>query len=66
MVIGSIIVNAKKVSPRGEIMYAFNERSRKHGKIIMYLGSIVLVLSVLFFMNWFFLEKILFGKRGRL
>ena len=63
MFIGSILVSAKKVLPGGEIAYVFNERSRRHGKIILYLGSVVLILSILFFINLFLLEKILFGKR---
>ncbi|MFI5186311.1 MAG: hypothetical protein ACHQF0_06275 [Chitinophagales bacterium] len=61
--IGSVIITAKKILPGGPVIYVFNERNRKHGKIILYLSSIILVLSILFFMNWFFLEKILFGKR---
>jgi uncharacterized membrane-anchored protein YitT (DUF2179 family) len=63
MFIGSVLVSAKKALPGGEIAYVFNERSRKHGKIILYLSSVVLILSILFFINWFLLEKILFGKR---
>jgi hypothetical protein len=64
IIIGSILLTAKKTLPNGYAGYVFNEASRKHGKIILYLGSIVLILSILFFMNWFFLEKILFGKRA--
>jgi hypothetical protein len=63
--IGSFIISAKKTSPGGKIIHSFNERSRKHGKIILYLGCIILVIAILFFMNWFFFEKIIFGKRGR-
>src|SRR5262249_41326300 len=63
MFIGSVLVSAKKALPGGEIAYVFNARSRKHGKIILYLSSVVLILSILFFINWFLLEKILFGKR---
>jgi hypothetical protein len=59
MCIGSIIIHAK----RKDKTHLFNEQSRKHGKMILYTGSIVLVLFILFFMNWFFFEKILFGKR---
>jgi len=62
MIIGTILVSAKKSLSDGSIVYVFNEKSRKHGKIIMYLGSGVLILSIIFFMNWFFLEKILFGR----
>jgi len=62
MIIGTILVSAKKSLSDGSIVYVFNEQSRKHGKIIMYLGSGVLILSIIFFMNWFFLEKILFGR----
>jgi len=62
MIIGTILVSAKKSLSDGSIVYVFNEQSRKHGKIIMYLGSAVLILSIIFFMNWFFLEKILFGR----
>jgi hypothetical protein len=64
IIIGSILLTAKNALPNGHVGYVFNEASRKHGKIILYLGSIVLILSILFFMNWFFLEKILFGKRA--
>jgi hypothetical protein len=60
--IGSTILSAKKNLPGGQVIYSFNERSRRHGKIIVYLSSIILILSILFFMNWFFLEKILFGR----
>jgi uncharacterized membrane-anchored protein YitT (DUF2179 family) len=63
MFIGSVLVTAKKTLPGGGLAYVFNERSRKHGKIILYLSSVVLILSILFFINWFLLEKILFGKR---
>ena len=62
MIIGTILVSAKKSLSDGSIVYVFNEKNRKHGKIIMYLGSGVLILSIIFFMNWFFLEKILFGR----
>ena len=61
MFIGAFIISAKKTSPDGRA-YAFDEKWRKHGKIILYLGSSVLILSLLFFMNWFFLEKVLFGR----
>jgi len=63
MIIGSVLVSAKKALPGGVPAYVFNERTRKHGKIILYLSSVVLILSILFFINWFLLEKILFGKR---
>jgi len=62
MFIGSILISAKKSSPDGRVVYVFDEGNRKHGKIIMYLGSSILILSILFLVNWFFLEKILFGK----
>jgi len=62
MFIGSVLVSAKKALPGGDIVYIFNERTRRHGKIILYLSSVVLILSILFFINWFLLEKILFGK----
>lgn len=62
MIIGSILTSAKRNLPDGSAGYVFNERSRKHGKIILYLGSSILILSILFFMNWFFLEKVLFGR----
>jgi hypothetical protein len=62
IVIGSAIMAAKKSLHDGSRIYFFNERARKHGKIILYLGCIILVVSILFFLNWFFLEKILFGK----
>jgi len=63
MFIASVILTAKRILPNGQAMYVFNERSRKHGKIILYLASLVLIVSILFFMNWFFLEKILFGRK---
>lgn len=66
MIIAVIILNGKKTLPGGQTIHLFNERSRKHGKIILYLGSVVLVIAILFFMNWFFFEKLMFGKRGRL
>jgi hypothetical protein len=62
MIIGSILVSAKKTLSNGNVVYVFNERNRKHGRIILYLGSSILILSILFFMNWFFLEKVLFGR----
>jgi hypothetical protein len=62
MFIGSVLMNAKKLLPGGEVVYVFNESSRKHGKIILYLGIAVLILSIFFFMSWFFLEEILFGN----
>jgi len=62
MIIGSILVSAKKNLSDGNVVYVFNEKNRKHGKIILYLGSSILILSILFFMNWFFLEKVLFGR----
>jgi hypothetical protein len=65
MFIGAFVVSAKKTLPGGKTAYAFNEKNRKHGKIILYLGSSVLILSILFFMNWFFLEKVLFGGPSR-
>ncbi len=66
IIIAVIIINGKKTLPGGQIIHIFNERSRRHGKIILYLGSVVLVAAILFFMNWFFFEKLMFGKRGRL
>jgi len=62
MFIGAFILSAKKTLPGGHTPYAFDEKWRKHGKIIVYLGSSVLILSILFFINWFFLEKVLFGR----
>jgi hypothetical protein len=62
MFIGAFLITAKKTITSGRAAYVFNEKSRKHGKIILYLGSSVLILSILFFMNWFFLEKVLFGR----
>lgn len=62
MIIGSILISAKKNLSDGNAVYVFNEQNRKHGKIILYLGSSILILSILFFMNWFFLEKVLFGR----
>jgi hypothetical protein len=62
MFVGAFLVSAKKTLPGGGTAYAFDEKSRKHGKIILYLGSSILILAILFFMNWFFLEKILFGR----
>ncbi len=62
MIIGSILISAKKTLADGSVVYVFNERNRKHGKIILYVGSSILILSILFFMNWFFLEKVLFGR----
>jgi hypothetical protein len=62
MIIGSILISAKTNLPDGSTRYVFNEKSRKHGKIILYVGSSILILSILFFMNWFFLEKVLFGR----
>jgi|SRR5690349_20944877 hypothetical protein len=62
MFIGSFLVTAKKSLPDGNIVHVFTERNRKHGKIILYLGCSVLILSILFFINWFILEKVLFGR----
>jgi 5-bromo-4-chloroindolyl phosphate hydrolysis protein len=65
MFIGSILISAKKTLPDGRVVYVFNKGNRKHGKIILYLGSTILILSILFLMNWFFLEKVLFGKPSK-
>jgi hypothetical protein len=62
MLIGSFLITAKTTQQDGNVSYVFNERTRKHGKIILYLGSSMLILSILFFINWFILEKILFGR----
>jgi hypothetical protein len=62
MIIGSILMSAQKTLSDGNVVYVFNKRNRKHGRIILYLGSSILILSILFFMNWFFLEKVLFGR----
>jgi len=62
MIIGSILISAQKTLSDGNVVYVFNERNRKHGRIILYLGSSILILSILFFMNWFFHEKVLFGR----
>jgi hypothetical protein len=62
MIIGSILISAQKTLSDGNVVYVFNKRNRKHGRIILYLGSSILILSILFFMNWFFLEKVLFGR----
>ena len=62
MIIGTILISAKKTLSDGNIVYVFNKRNRRHGKIILYLGSSILIFSILFFMNWFFLEKVLFGR----
>jgi hypothetical protein len=62
MFIGSFLVTAKKTMPDGRVVHVFNNRNRKHGKIILYLGCTVLILSILFFINWFILEKVLFGR----
>ncbi|HEY0433432.1 MAG TPA: hypothetical protein VGC95_06145 [Chitinophagaceae bacterium] len=39
--------------------------ARKHGRIIINFGCLMLVAAILFFMNWFFLEKILFGDADK-
>jgi hypothetical protein len=62
MIIGTILISAKKTLSNGNVVYVFNEKNRKHGKIILYMGSSILIFSILFFMNWFFLEKVLFGR----
>ena len=62
MIIGSILISAQKLYPTVMLFMLFNERNRKHGRIILYLGSSILIFSILFFMNWFFLEKVLFGR----
>lgn len=60
--VATFLINAKKTLPDGQIIYAFNERSRKHGKIILYLGSIILIISILFFLNWLFLTLLFSNK----
>jgi len=40
--IGWHLMNHKRILPNGEQVYDYSEIDRKHGKIIMYLGSIVL------------------------
>ena len=62
MFIGSFLITAKKNLPGGSTVHVFTERNRKHGKVILYLGCSVLILSILFFINWFILEKVLFGR----
>ena len=65
MFIGSILISAKRTLPDGRVVCVFNERNRKHGRVILYLGSSILILSILFLMNWFFLEKVLFGRSSK-
>jgi hypothetical protein len=60
--IATFLINAKKTLPDGQIIHSFNEQSRRHGKIILYLSSVVLILSILFFLNWLFLT-LLFSNR---
>ena len=60
--IAIFLINAKKTLPDGQIIYAFNERSRKHGKIILYMNSVILIGSILFFLNWLFLTLLFSNK----
>jgi len=48
MFIGSMLLTAKRALPGGQVVYIFNKRSRKHGKIILYLGCVILILAILF------------------
>ncbi len=45
--IGSALTSTKKTLPTGEIIHVFDERSRKHGKIILVIGVAVLIISSL-------------------
>ena len=60
--IATFLINAKKALADGRIIHAFNERSRKHGKIILYLSSVILIISILFFLNWLFLTLLFSNK----
>ena len=60
--IATFLINAKKTLPDGQIIYTFNERSRKHGKIILYMSSVILIGSILFFLNWLFLTLLFSNK----
>lgn len=62
MIVGAIIMSAKRKLTEGGSVHLFDERVRKHGKIILYLGSSILIISILFFINWFMLEKVFFGR----
>jgi hypothetical protein len=44
--IGWYLVNYKKTLPNGERVYEYSERDRRHGRIIFYIGIVVLVLAM--------------------
>jgi len=44
--IGWYLMNYKKTLPNGERVYEYSERDRGHGRIIFYIGIVVLVLAV--------------------
>jgi hypothetical protein len=44
--IGWYLMNYKKTLPNGERVYEYSERDRRHGRIIFYIGIVVLVLAV--------------------
>ena len=49
---GSHLLNSRKVLPNGESVYKYRDEDRKHGKRIMTIGIIVLVIVIIFrFLN---------------
>jgi hypothetical protein len=51
-IIGAIISQTKKTLPTGEVVFSFNEKDRKHGKVILILSIFfVLVILILLFLN---------------
>ncbi len=63
IIAGCILLRSNSLSPSSnDHASAF---ARKHGRIIINFGCLMLVAGILFFMNWFFLEKILFGDADK-
>jgi hypothetical protein len=45
ILIGSVLTTSKKTLPDGQIIYMFDERSRRHGKKILYMAIAILIIS---------------------
>ncbi len=51
-ILGAIISQTKRTLPTGEVVFSFNEKDRKHGKIIMMLSIFFfLVILILLYLN---------------
>jgi hypothetical protein len=52
--IGWFLMTYKKTLPDGERVYEYRGNDRKHGRIIFYIGIVVLTVAVIYKLTWIF------------